>query len=75
MVLDTVFNDNNVGSFRDNMTEISQIVQHDGKHRTGAEFTRMLTKHGFTDIKIHRFEGFGFYDKILTRKPLADSES
>ena len=70
-MLDTVFNDNKVGPLRANMTEISQIVQHDGKHRTGAEFTRMLKKHGFTDVNIHKHQGFGFYDGILARKPTA----
>lgn len=73
LILDTVLNDDKVGPFRANMTEISQIVQHEGKHRTGAEFTRLVNKAGFQNAQVHQYKGFGFYDAIFCRKPAAVS--
>jgi len=71
LILDSVFNEDKVGPPRVNFTEISQIVQHDGKHRTLGEFTALLEAHGFVDVQLKRWYGFGFYDAIFARKPKA----
>ena len=68
MILDSVYNDDKLGPLRINLTEMLQIATHDGKHRTKAEFETMLTKNGFKDVQLVRYDGFSFYEAILARK-------
>ena len=68
LILDSVLHNDKVGPARTTLTEMAQITQHEGKHRTQAQFEAMLNKHGFGDVRMHRYKGFGFYDALIAKK-------
>merc|ERR1711893_510278 len=68
MILETISNNDKVGPSKNNLTEMTQVFHHEGKHRTVKEFTELMNRHGFMDVQLFRYKGFGFYDGLMGKK-------
>ena len=68
LIMDYVLNENRVGPLCANLTQLILLNKVDGKHRTFAEFSKLLERNGFGETQHFRCDDFCIYDAIIAKK-------
>lgn len=66
LLVETLLNEDRSGPLESQLYSINMLVQTEGKERTPAEYSSLLTAAGFREIEIKRTGKL--YDAILGRK-------